>query len=101
MDQLFKDDLFEWGINASTMEILEEELIVDWGIFKSLSVVHLEKLLPRLTLGQHALLSQIWENNNTSKLNYRDTSVTPVSEYPHYFISVRRAQYTENNNCFV
>ena len=43
------------------MTVLVDEQIISFAVFNSLREEHFEKLLPRLKVGQHALLYKLWD----------------------------------------
>ena len=47
------------GVGNNTLRILEDEEILSMGTFFSLGDKHFSQLLPKLTVGQHALLLHI------------------------------------------
>ena len=49
------------GITQETILILEDELILSKEIFMSLKEEHFTKLLPKLKVGQHVCLKQLWD----------------------------------------
>ena len=55
MEASLKRELASAGITEGTVSVLEE-LILSSTIFYSLHEEHFEMLLPRLKVGQHALL---------------------------------------------
>ena len=52
------------GVSEDTKKVLLDEGIVSKAIFSSLREEHFERLLPRLKVGQHALLLKIWDRQN-------------------------------------
>ena len=63
-NSLFKYFISE-GVTAETIEELVKEEIVTTDIFLSLKDQHLTRLLPNLTVGQHALIVKL----HSSRLN--------------------------------
>ena len=51
------------GINSSTITVLESEVITSESIFFGLSNTHLEHILPKVKVGQHVLLTKIWNDH--------------------------------------
>ena len=62
MDSGFDNFLSTSGVSGSTKTVLIEQGIVNKSVFSSLREEHFEKLLPKLTLGQHALLMKLWDS---------------------------------------
>ena len=62
METNFKSYLSKAGLSEAVIAVLEEEVVVTFVIFQSLREEHFERLLPRLKVGQHALLLKIWES---------------------------------------
>ena len=50
------------GVSEHTKKILVDQGIVSQPIFSSLREQHFQRLMPKLTLGQHALLLKLWES---------------------------------------
>ena len=63
-NSLFKYFISE-GVTAETIEELVKEEIVTTDIFLSLKDQHFTRLLPNLTVGQHALIVKL----HSSRLN--------------------------------
>ena len=61
METNFKSYLSKAGLSEAAIAVLEEEVVVTFVIFQSLREEHFERLLPRLKVGQHALLLKMWE----------------------------------------
>ena len=59
MDSGFDNFLSTSGVSGRTKTVLIEQGIVNKSVFSSLREEHFEKLLPKLTLGQHALLMKL------------------------------------------
>ena len=57
--------LAEEPVSEETKKVLLEEGIVSKTIFLSLREEHFERLLPKLKVGQHALLLKIWDSYNS------------------------------------
>ncbi len=66
MEPSFRRCLDRAGVNDEAISVLEEELVVSSAIFSSLRDEHFEKLIPKLKVGQHALLLKVWESYNSS-----------------------------------
>ena len=49
------------GVSEESKTTLVEQGIVSRTVFSSLREEHLERLLPKMTLGQHALLLEAWD----------------------------------------
>ena len=60
MDSDFLQYLDSNNITEGTQQVLREELINTRTLFGSLEKQHFDKLLPKLKVGQHALLLQLW-----------------------------------------
>ena len=58
MDPDFHGILSGAGMGDGTMSVLAEECVL---VFLCLREEHFEKLLPKLTVGDHACLLQLWE----------------------------------------
>ena len=54
-----KSYLLKSGITKDTLEVLKQEHITSMDIFTSLSQGHWASLLPKLKIGQHALLMKL------------------------------------------
>ena len=52
-------------VTEDTKQVLVEEGITSKRVFSSLREEHFEKLLPKLKVGQHALLLRIWDRQNS------------------------------------
>ena len=63
MDDEFKDLLTQEQIEQCTIKVLEEECILTVETFNLLKMQHLDELLPKIRIGQHAKLLQIWESS--------------------------------------
>ena len=63
--EVIKKKLLESGLTEESLTILEEEMILDEHIFKSLQREHVYKLLQSMKVGQHALLVKFWEQLTT------------------------------------
>ena len=61
MDIQFNSYLDTAGVTAETKKVLLEQGIVSKMVFSSLREEHFERLLPSVTLGQHALLLKVWD----------------------------------------
>ena len=51
------------GLARETMIVLEEENVLNMKVFVSL---HFEKLLPKLTVGDHVVLWKLWDSKQGS-----------------------------------
>ncbi len=60
MDEKFSSFLSSSGILISTLNVLIQEQISSETIFKSLRSQHFDILLPKMSVGQHALLLTLW-----------------------------------------
>ena len=54
------------GIQENSITVLEEESVLSMGVFLSLREEHFEKLLPKLTAGEHATLLKLWDAKHMS-----------------------------------
>ena len=72
MESNFRSYLLASGITESTITVLEEELVLSSALFGSLREEHFEKLLPKLRVGEHAALWQLWESQITRHSEVRD-----------------------------
>ena len=61
MESNFKSYLSKAGLSEAAIAVLEEEVVITFVIFQSLREEHFERLLPRMKVGQHALLLKMWE----------------------------------------
>ena len=52
------------GVSEEALQVLEDEEILTLAIFSSLREEHFERLLPKLKLGQHALLLKLWDEGS-------------------------------------
>ena len=52
------------GVSEETKKVLLDEGIVSQSIFSSLREEHFERLLPKLKVGQHALLLRTWDRQS-------------------------------------
>ena len=60
MDGGLKEKLYTKGITVTTLKVLEEEQILMIEVFKSLRKEHLDQLISKMALGQHAILLKLW-----------------------------------------
>ena len=60
MEYTLKDLLHSTGISQDTAEVLEEEGVLSLTIFTTLRE-HFDKLLPKIKVGQQALLMKLWD----------------------------------------
>uniref|UniRef100_A0A1X7SIT4 Uncharacterized protein n=1 Tax=Amphimedon queenslandica TaxID=400682 RepID=A0A1X7SIT4_AMPQE len=63
MDPAFLDSLKSAGVAQATIEVLENEMVLTSEIFYSLAESHFQQILPKIKVGQHALLLSIWHDN--------------------------------------
>ena len=63
MEGSLHDLLVKSGVNSSTIDVLESEIIVTKEIFFSLGDSHFQHILPELKVGQYALLLNIWQES--------------------------------------
>ena len=61
MDTALKALLASANISEETCSVLEDEGIILLEVFSSLREEHFERLLPKLKVGQHALLMRLWD----------------------------------------
>ena len=54
------------GIGESSITVLEEESVLSINVLLSLREEHFEKLLPKLSVGDHATLLKIWDSKLSS-----------------------------------
>ena len=59
------------GVTEETKKVLVDEGIVSKSIFSSLREEHFERLLPKLKVGQHALLLKIWDHSSNWRSRVR------------------------------
>ena len=52
------------GAHKDTLSVLEKENVFSLSIFKALRDEHFGRLLPKMTVGQHVLLLNAWEDVN-------------------------------------
>ena len=64
MEREFEEFLDLAGAHKDTLSVLENENVVSLSIFKALRDEHFGRLLPRMTVGQHVLLLNAWEDVN-------------------------------------
>lgn len=62
MDSSLRDVLKKEGIIDATIAVLESEMITSLDIFYSLGDSHFQQILPKLKIGQHVLLLNIWHD---------------------------------------
>ncbi len=60
MDEALLAMLESKGITEATINVLVEEDVVTKSTFALLQEEHLQKLLPKITIGQHALITSLW-----------------------------------------
>ena len=63
MDDTLTSVLRAGRICDDTVKVMEEG-VVSLAIFSSLREEHFEKLLPKLRVGQHAMLLRLWDRQN-------------------------------------
>lgn len=61
MDPDFRAILSGAGLGEAALSILVNESVLNMDVFKRLREEHIEKLLPKLTVGDHAIFWQLWE----------------------------------------
>ena len=54
------------GIGESSITVLEEESVLSINVLLSLREEHFEKLLPKLSVSDHATLLKIWDSKLSS-----------------------------------
>jgi hypothetical protein len=59
------------GVSDATKKVLIEQGIVSKSVFSSLREEHFERLLPKLTLGRHALLLKLWDTSSYGNAKWR------------------------------
>lgn len=69
------------GIAKSILTLLKEENVSNMTIFVSLREEHFEILLPKLTVGDHAVLLKLWDSREQGLQRSRDVSVCNFSAY--------------------
>ena len=52
------------GVSEEALQVLGDEEILTMTIFSSLREEHFERLLPKLKVGQHALLLKLWDESS-------------------------------------
>ena len=65
MDECLSSFLSSSGILRSTLDVLIQERMSSNTIFKSLSPQHFDVLLPKMSVGQHALL--LWNTRGNTE----------------------------------
>ena len=83
MEVGLKVKCLEKGLAEETILKLEQEMITTSSIFASLESDHLHQLLPKMKVGQHALLLKLWEKEKSQERE-------PVTEP---FVRVSLAEY--------
>ena len=66
MDANFRCLLSSSGMTDDSLSVLEEENVLNMKVFVSLREEHFEKLLPKLTVGDHAVLWKLWDSKQGS-----------------------------------
>ncbi|XP_019859118.1 PREDICTED: uncharacterized protein LOC109587313 isoform X1 [Amphimedon queenslandica] len=87
------------GISSSTITVLENEMIISESIFFGLSNSHLQHILPKVKVGQHVLLTKIWNEhfkdydgfNRAQSLSYESSSSVSPSRSRSPFSPVSSA----------
>ena len=69
METTLSSKLCSAGVTEETLGILQDEGVVSWSVFTSLREEHFGKLLPRLKVGQHAVLLKLWDQADASQAN--------------------------------
>ena len=67
MESSFEIYLSSAGVCDSTKSVLIDQGVLSRSIFSSLREEHFGELLPKLTLGQHALLMKLWDSGGYGK----------------------------------
>ncbi len=62
MDVDFKAEMLNRSFTEETIKVLQAECICSKTIFQSLRREHFSSLLPKLKVGQHAVLLAWWES---------------------------------------
>ncbi|CAI8030351.1 hypothetical protein GBAR_LOCUS17213 [Geodia barretti] len=62
MEPKFRFVLSTCGITDTSITVLEDVNVSSMTVFVSLREEHFEKLLPRLTVGDHAVLLKLWDS---------------------------------------
>ena len=68
MDQAFLQLLKSEGIAEDMIEVLFSEAIISKQILSLLHEEHLQKLLGKIRIGEHAILTSIWQKLETDGL---------------------------------
>ena len=82
MEEDLRTRLSTQGITRCTLDTLEEELITTTKVFCLLKEEHLRKLFPKLKVGQHALLINIWKEYTNEDYCFRPPSTECNSPLP-------------------
>lgn len=61
MDGNFQLFLRKEGLSSQTMAVLQDEDIISKRVLAFLHEEHLTKLLAKITVGQHAILTTLWQ----------------------------------------
>ena len=69
MDPSFSKLLLSHGIAPSTISVLEKD-VFNTSIFLSLNEAHLQKLVPLMKIGQHAILLQFWREHALAGVHF-------------------------------
>ncbi len=67
------------GLTDETISVIKDEMILTIDIFKSLEREHFSQLLPKLKVGQHSLLVQLWMSLEEEEQQEVYTSAIRVS----------------------
>ena len=65
MDPNFLQFLLAHGITHPTIAMIEKEDVYSMATFESLNEGHLQKLIPCMKIGQHAILLQLWKERTS------------------------------------
>ncbi len=61
METVFVDFLRSGGIADATLTVLEDEAVDGFRVFGMLHEEHIQKLIGKIPLGQHAVLTKLWQ----------------------------------------
>ena len=53
------------GLGEGALSTLQDEAVFSIHVFQRLREEHFERLLPKLTVGEHAILLQLWETKGS------------------------------------
>ena len=65
MDPDFRAVLSGAGLGEGALSTLQDEAVFSIHVFQRLREEHFERLLPKLTVGEHAILLQLWETKGS------------------------------------